>query len=143
MQQYSLSELPEAFYRVSVKALITDKQGRLLVTQNKEGYWELPGGGWDAGEDLEVCMLREVREELGVEATKVGQIAFMYRAKRAPGWRVLRFIAPVEIVSHDFVLGEELVAWSYVDHKELLDLRMQDDEAGIKDCISNIWPKAE
>ncbi|MQA93791.1 MAG: NUDIX domain-containing protein [Streptosporangiales bacterium] len=51
-------------------AIIRD--GRLLAAQRSEppalkGGWELPGGKVDPGETDEEALIREVREELGVE----------------------------------------------------------------------------
>ncbi len=36
----------------------------------RRGKWDLPKGKLDAGEDLETCALREIREETGVEKLK-------------------------------------------------------------------------
>lgn len=54
-------------------ALLYDAAGRLLVQQRPEGkmlggLWELPGGKVEPGERPEAAVVREVREELGVEA---------------------------------------------------------------------------
>ena len=60
------SQYPSTFYRVSLKAVIRDDQGRVLV--NKEGSmdtWNLPGGGWDHGETEHEAIARELYEELG------------------------------------------------------------------------------
>ena len=51
-------------------ALITEGP-RVLVTQRRPGdsfpgYWEFPGGTREPGETLEECVVREMREELGV-----------------------------------------------------------------------------
>ena len=60
------SQYPNTFYRVSVKAIIRDNEGRILV--NKEGSsssWGLPGGGWDHGETEREALARELEEEIG------------------------------------------------------------------------------
>lgn len=56
-----------------VTAAVIERDGRFLVTRRQagvhlEGYWEFPGGKCDAGETLEACLVREVREELAVDA---------------------------------------------------------------------------
>ena len=40
-----------------------------------EGYWEFPGGKCDAGEALDACLARELREELAVDA-RIGDEIF-------------------------------------------------------------------
>lgn len=59
---------------IVVTAAVIERDGRLLVTRrlegtHLEGYWEFPGGKCDAGESLDACLSRELREELAVDAT--------------------------------------------------------------------------
>jgi 8-oxo-dGTP diphosphatase len=63
-----------------VAAAVIERGDRFLLTRRQqgvhlEGYWEFPGGKCDAGETLEACLLREVREELAVEV-RVGPEVF-------------------------------------------------------------------
>jgi 8-oxo-dGTP diphosphatase len=60
--------------RLVVMAAVIERGGLFLVTRRPEGvhlegYWEFPGGKCDPGEPLDACLRRELREELGADAT--------------------------------------------------------------------------
>lgn len=57
-------QYPNAFYRVSIKAIIRDHQGRVLVVRENQDHWSLPGGGLDHGESDRAAMTRELKEEI-------------------------------------------------------------------------------
>lgn len=64
--------------RIEVAAGLIFRRGRLLIAQRRAGdhlggAWEFPGGKRERGESFEVCLARELREELGVEV-QVGQL---------------------------------------------------------------------
>ncbi len=55
-----------------VAAAMVDGDGRVLLQQrppgrHMEGLWEFPGGKVDEGEVPEAALIRELREELGIE----------------------------------------------------------------------------
>jgi 8-oxo-dGTP diphosphatase len=58
---------------VVVTAAIIQKDGLVLVAQRKHSSWlepdkwEFPGGKLEAGESAEECVVREIREELGLD----------------------------------------------------------------------------
>jgi A/G-specific adenine glycosylase len=57
-----------------VTAAIIRRGDQFLVTRRQpgvhlEGAWEFPGGKCDVGEPLTACMARELREELGIDAS--------------------------------------------------------------------------
>jgi len=56
---------------VEVSAALIVHGGKLLITQRHAtshlgGLWEFPGGKREPGESFEQCLVREIREELGV-----------------------------------------------------------------------------
>ncbi len=53
-------------------AALVDSDGRVLLAQRPEGksmagLWEFPGGKVDAGETPEQALVRELKEELGID----------------------------------------------------------------------------
>ncbi len=55
-----------------VACALVDVDGRVLITQRPAsshlgGLWEFPGGKVEAGETPEAAVIRELREELGIE----------------------------------------------------------------------------
>jgi 8-oxo-dGTP diphosphatase len=63
---------------ILVAAAVVIEDARVLLTQRKQGshlagMWEFPGGKVHEGEDPRNALVRELREELGIEV-KVGEI---------------------------------------------------------------------
>ncbi|MFO7694023.1 MAG: (deoxy)nucleoside triphosphate pyrophosphohydrolase [Vicinamibacterales bacterium] len=55
--------------RIVVAAAVIERDGAFLLTRRLDGthlagHWEFPGGKLHAGETLEECLAREIREEL-------------------------------------------------------------------------------
>ena len=55
-----------------VAAAVIERNGEFLLAQRPEGkpysgYWEFPGGKIEPGEDAREALVRELREELGIE----------------------------------------------------------------------------
>lgn len=86
---------------VSAVALV-DPEGRVLLAQRPEGkqlagMWEFPGGKVEAGETPEAALMREIKEELGVELCE-------------------RCFAPLTFVSHQYE-NFHLLMMLYVAHR--------------------------
>lgn len=61
---------------IEVSAALLFRNGKILITQRRAdshlgGFWEFPGGKREPGETFEQCLVREIREELGVEISIV------------------------------------------------------------------------
>ena len=58
---------------IDVAAALVFRSGKLLITQrfpdaHLGGLWEFPGGKRQPEESFEACLVRELHEELGIEA---------------------------------------------------------------------------
>jgi ADP-ribose pyrophosphatase YjhB (NUDIX family) len=54
-------------------AVVTDGHGRVLMQRRADsGNWALPGGIMEVGETLEQCVIREVKEETGLDVELTG-----------------------------------------------------------------------
>jgi mutator protein MutT len=65
-------------HSIEVSAALIFRDGQLLITKRHAkshlgGLWEFPGGKREPGESFEECLVREIREELGVEIA-VGEL---------------------------------------------------------------------
>ena len=59
-------------HKVSVAALVTNEEGKILLVNSPWRGWEYPGGLIEPGETFEEALHREVREESGVEIEITG-----------------------------------------------------------------------
>lgn len=57
------------FYRFSVHAVITNSEGKVLLLKQtySDKRWGLPGGGVEPGETIHQAIIRECKEELGID----------------------------------------------------------------------------
>lgn len=105
-----------AILRLKEKYLIAKRR----TGSHLEGMWEFPGGTVEAGEDPEICLIRELEEELGIKAAVVGffgESVYDYGIKRV---RLLAFL--VRHVSGEFAARDhEELKW--VSSTELSDFR--------------------
>lgn len=111
---------PNTFYRVSVKALIHDSTGKILVIKENQDTWSLPGGGLDHGEDPIKGVLRELNEELKIEHAEVSDIAcvktFYLGHKQA--W-LMWVVYNVTIGDAEFIYGDGVTAAMFLDTETL------------------------
>ena len=54
-------------FQVSVKGMFFDEGKKLMMIQEKNGLWELPGGRMQKDESFIECLKRECQEETGLE----------------------------------------------------------------------------
>ena len=54
-----MNQIPDGWYRISVKALVLNEtRDKFLVVLEESGRWDLAGGGIDPGEGPQACLQR-------------------------------------------------------------------------------------
>ncbi len=115
------SQYPDTFYRVSLKAVIRDASGNVLVNKEQDSdTWNLPGGGWSHGETEKDALARELLEEVGYQgdfdATPFATAVFWLESKQA--W-LLWIVYNVSTTNQDFSIGSDSSEISFIDPKAL------------------------
>ena len=100
---------------IDVSAGLVFRDGKLLITQRYTdahlgGLWEFPGGKVECDETFESCLVRELREELGIEVTVhelIETIEHDYPEKRVR----LKFFRCEWLANEPQALGCPAFAW--------------------------------
>ena len=72
------------YEKYSIRAIIV-RDGRLAMQCSREGEYKIPGGGQEPGENYEQTLIREVKEETGLDAGNAeGGYLFTYKREN-PG----------------------------------------------------------
>lgn len=62
------SQRNDYLFRVSLKAVIFNQDGHILVVKEKgRDWWDIPGGGLDHGESIKEALSRELYEEVSLQ----------------------------------------------------------------------------
>ena len=85
---------------IEVSCAVIMDGDRVLVTQRSEQMlhplkWEFPGGKLKAGETPESCVIREIREELGVEITVLQLLPSVKHLYSDRGIKLIPFVCTI------------------------------------------------
>lgn len=101
----------------------TAGRAEVLISRRRDGgvlggYWEFPGGKLDPGESAEACVVRELREELGIEVRPTRALETIEHRYEHGRVELRPFFC-------EHVSGEpealEVAAWRWVDMRALRD----------------------
>ncbi|MDP8236413.1 MAG: NUDIX domain-containing protein [Candidatus Erginobacter occultus] len=110
-------------YSLAVKAVILDESGKCLLlrrsaaSRNFRGCWEWPGGKVDQGEDFASALVREVREEAGLEIEITGLAGVTLF--ELPEVKVVLLCMEARTAGAEVRLSSEHDAWEWAPLAEL------------------------
>lgn len=128
-------------YRPCVGLALFNAQGQVFVGERLDnlGSWQMPQGGIDAGESVEVAAMRELGEEVGTHKAEILRIAAdticydlppervptfwngQYRGQEQT-WVALRFTGADSDIVLDSHSEPEFAQWKWVDLDRVVDL---------------------
>ncbi|MGE3619479.1 MAG: NUDIX hydrolase [Acidimicrobiia bacterium] len=121
--------MPEALRlrpEVCVGAVVVS-DGRILVVRRGHGpgagEWSIPGGRVEAGETLAEAVVRELREETGVEGVCGPLIGWVERLGDDHHFVIMDFEVTL-LGSDELVAGDDAAEAAWVALHELTDLRL-------------------
>jgi 8-oxo-dGTP pyrophosphatase MutT (NUDIX family) len=116
-----MDNIPNCFYRTSIKALVLDENQRFMLVLQTDGLWELPGGGLDFGETPEACVKRELQEEMGLEVTSVAKSPsyFVTAQSLNKTWKGI-VVYETKVKDLDFTTSDECIEMRFFSKDEAL-----------------------
>jgi 8-oxo-dGTP pyrophosphatase MutT (NUDIX family) len=108
---------------VSVKGVVYDDAGRILLAYNERQEWELPGGQLEEGESPEQCVAREILEESGLRVD-VGPIICGRTVEVIPTKFVVMIVYRCKLRSAaaEPVVSDEHAAIEFIDTTRLPEI---------------------
>lgn len=120
-----MTDIPNGFYRVSIKGLILDDtRKKFAVILEDNGWWELPGGGLHWGETPDACLKRELKEEMGLTVTGVSPHPSYYLiGKNMKGKWSLNMVFETKVKDFNFTPSEECRELRFIAPEEIGSIR--------------------
>jgi ADP-ribose pyrophosphatase YjhB (NUDIX family) len=129
--------------RPGVSAIILTPDGILLQRRSDNGLWGLPGGAVEPGESVTDAIVREVREETGLEVA-AGRLVGVYSSPAIgqvvtyPDGNVIHYVSSsfeCRIVGGTLACGDESLDLRWFDPEALPDEMMPMHRIRIADAL--------
>jgi 8-oxo-dGTP diphosphatase len=114
----------DSYFQVSIKGLFFNEEGKLMMIQEKDGNWEVPGGRIQKGEDFIACLKRECLEETGLECEVLEYMpSIIYPSIDKDGRGRILVFYKIKLNSLEFKPSEECVDIKFFSKSEIDSLQ--------------------
>ncbi len=130
--------------RVVVAAAVVRDEDRYLLTRrlprgHLAGYWEFPGGKLEEGESPEEALVRECREECGIDVVPIDVLDVAFH--RYPGKDVLLLFYACALGERRAVAHLEVADHAWVRAGQLDDFTLPPPDRRLVEKLSRgVWP---
>ncbi len=131
--------------RLIQKCIIVRSDGKILTLKrapddhSRGGNWDLPGGGYEQGEDVIEAIKREVMEEAGLTANSLRPIYFANKLGVKEGFFAGDTVFATTYVCSDWngevILSDEHVEYQWISPEEFLTLSFGADNGYFVDSM--------
>ncbi len=132
-------EIKQAWYRISVKALIYNDLGEFLLCKEDNWLWDFPGGGLDHWEKTEVCIKRELQEEMWLETTEISKNPKYFITAHKPESKNRPWLAnifyEIKVKNLDFTPSDECVEIGFFNKNSIKKINTY---INVKEFLKNI-----
>lgn len=112
-------EIKQSWYRISAKALIYNEKWEFLLCKENNWTWDFPGGWLDHWEGYEVCIKRELQEEMWLELIHIEDKPKYFITANKPTSKTRPWIAnifyEVKVKNLNFIASEECIEIWFFD----------------------------
>jgi len=123
-----MKNIENAWYRISVKALIYNDKWKFLLCKESNWTWDLPWGWLDHNENPISCLKRELLEEMWLKITNIDKVPMYFITAHKPKSKTRPWIANIcykaEVENLNFTSSDECVEiWFFnINSAKNLDL---------------------
>jgi 8-oxo-dGTP diphosphatase len=121
------------------KYLLTQRTEPTKTDYPFEGYWQVPGGGLEFGESPEETVVRELREELGVDVEVVKLIpnVFTIKGKKWQGV-FLSYLCKLRDETDEIVINSEATDYRWVSLEDVKSLQCLPSTEEVLKAVENM-----
>lgn len=98
------------------------KDNKILLVQEKDGRWAIPGGWCDVLETIKSNTIKEVKEETGLNVNTLKIIAIHDRSKhnkQIDAYRIMKIFVLCEVINGEFQENSETIKTDYFSLNEI------------------------